>query len=105
MNTEWNCALEGVFSKTQLQKLRHGELRRGVRCSGVVCGRHSAQCTVTSPVCVRTSRVRPNGKCEKMELSDGCGLGAGPEGAVPFDSCARDKGCVVDVEHAPDCNC
>ena len=56
-------------------------------------------------VCVRTSRVRPNGKREMIELSDGGGLGAGPDGVVPFDSCVSDKGCVVDVEHAPDCNC
>ena len=51
-------------------------------------------------VCVRTSRVRPTGKCEIIELSDGCELGAGPDVAVPFDSCVRDKGCVVDVEQA-----
>ena len=43
MKSEWNCAPEGVFSKTQLQKLRDGELRRGVRCGGVVCSRHRAQ--------------------------------------------------------------
>ena len=48
----------------------------------------------SGPVCVWTSRVRPTGKCEKKELSGGCGLGTGPEGAVPFDSCVRDKGCV-----------
>ena len=37
MKAEWNCTPEGVFGKTQLQKLRDGELRRGVCCGSVVC--------------------------------------------------------------------
>ena len=43
MNAMWNCASEGVFSKTQLQELRDGELRRGVCCGSVVCWRYTAQ--------------------------------------------------------------
>ena len=53
-------------------------------------------------VCVRTSRAENE---RQIELSDGCGLGAEPDGVVPFDSCVSDKGCVVDVEHAPECSC
>ena len=102
MKSEGNCAPEGVFGKTQLQKLRDGELCRGVCCRSVVCVGGTEH---RGPVCVRTSRVRPTSKCERIGLSGVCGLGVGPEGAVPFDFCVRDKGCVVDVGHAPDCNC
>ena len=42
MKAEWNCTPEGVFGKTQLQKLQDGELRRGVCCGSVVCLRHRA---------------------------------------------------------------
>ena len=43
MMSEWNCTPEGVFGKTQLQKLRDGELRGSVCCGSVVCGRHRTQ--------------------------------------------------------------
>ena len=49
----------------------------------------ASEADITSPV---TSRVRPTGKCEIMELSGGCGLGAGPEGAVPFDCLCEGHG-------------
>ena len=59
----------------------------------------------SGPISVQTSLVGPSRTSELMELSGDCGLGTEPEGAVPVDSCVRDKGCAVGVEDAPACNC
>ena len=44
-----------------------------------------------------TSRVEPPETCELIALRGDCGLDTEPEGAVPFDSCVKDKGCAVDA--------
>ena len=101
MNTCWNCAPEQVFCKTQLQNLRDGSC---VEASAVVAWRVGGT-EHSGPVRVRTSLVVPSRTCELIELSSDCGLGTEPAGAVPFDSCVRDKVCAVGVEHAQACNC
>ena len=91
------CVGRGCLVK---HNCRNSEMESCVEASAVV-----AWCVGgtehSGPICVRTSRVRPTGECEQIELSGGCGLGTGPDGVVPLGSCVNDKGCAVDVEHAP----
>ena len=101
MSTLWNCAPEGCSVK---HNCRNSEMESCVEAFAAAAWRVGGTGR-SGPVCVRTSLVGPSGICELTELSGDCGLGTEREGAVPFDSCVRDKGCAVGVEHAPACNC
>ena len=72
MKAEWNSTPEGVFGKTQLQKLRDGELRRGVCCGSGLCGGHTAR--VAQSVCgphEAQRKMRDNGTEWRLRVGRG----------------------------------